>query len=68
MIIGEAVKRLSPEFRTHYSEIEWRRVAGMRDKLIHGYAGIEPEIVWVIVERHLPPLRKLLERARRERA
>lgn len=37
MVIGEAVKRLSQDFRTHYPEIPWELMAGMRDKLIHGY-------------------------------
>ena len=65
-IIGEAVKNLSPGFRERYTEIEWRRVAGLRDKLVHDYPGVEVEIVWSVVERHLPLLRKVLTRAKGE--
>lgn len=65
-IIGEAVKGLSQTFREEHPDVEWRRVAGLRDKLIHDYPGVEAEIVWTIVERHLPALRKVLERARTE--
>lgn len=65
-IIGEAVKRLSPNFREKHADVEWRRVAGLRDKLVHDYAGVEAQIVWAIVENHLPRLRKVVERAKSE--
>lgn len=56
-VIGEASKCLSKEFKEENSEINWRGVAGMRDKLIHGYFGIDPEIVWKTIQKRLPELK-----------
>jgi uncharacterized protein with HEPN domain len=56
-VIGEAVKQLSEGSRAAEPDIPWRRIAGMRDRLIHGYAGVDLEIVWRVVEDELPPLR-----------
>ena len=44
-MIGEATKSLSTEIRTRYSDVEWRAMAGMRDQLVHGYFGVDYEIV-----------------------
>ena len=56
-IIGEATKRLSPEFRAKYSEVPWRRIAGLRDVLIHDYLRVDLAEVWGIVVNDLPSLK-----------
>jgi uncharacterized protein with HEPN domain len=45
-IIGEAAKHVPEEFRQQHSDIEWRAMAGMRDRLIHGYFGVDYALVW----------------------
>ena len=55
-IVGEAVKRLSPEFRAQHSAINWRAMAGMRDKLIHDYGNVDINRVWATVQTSLPQL------------
>lgn len=62
MVIGEAVKRLSPDFRTSYSEIPWVLIAGMRDKLIHKYDIVDLDEVWRTADADVPDLLSLLER------
>ena len=53
-IIGEAVKNLSEDFRNKYSNIPFKQIAGMRDKLIHDYFGVDYEIVWKTIKDKLP--------------
>ncbi len=53
-IIGEAVKNLSEDFRNKYPHIPFKQIAGMRDKLIHDYFGVDYEIVWKTIKDKLP--------------
>ena len=55
-IIGEAVKNLPDDLLEKYPQIEWRSIAGLRDRLIHAYFGIDYEIVWDVIQNHLPKL------------
>jgi len=61
-IIGEASKAVPREVREKHPEIPWKAMAGMRDRLIHGYFGMNPEIVWITVVKDLPPLKEKLEK------
>jgi uncharacterized protein with HEPN domain len=61
-VIGEAAKQLSTETTAGAPEIPWREIAGMRDRLIHHYFGIDLETVWAVVENDLGPLRSAVVR------
>jgi uncharacterized protein with HEPN domain len=56
-VIGEATKNLSNEFREKHPGIEWRKIAGLRDKLIHHYFGVKWEIVWDVVKNEIPDIK-----------
>ena len=61
LVLGEAVKRLSWEFRDRYRDVPWRQMAGLRDVLMHGYDIVDLETVWTVVVRDLPPFISFLE-------
>lgn len=52
-VIGEGVKNLSEDFKADHPEIEWRKIAGMRDMLIHHYFGVDWQVVWNVLEKKL---------------
>lgn len=59
--IGEAVNRLSKEFRNKHPQIEWSKIYGMRCHLVHGYEMFDTEIAWDAIENYIPPLREFCE-------
>jgi uncharacterized protein with HEPN domain len=61
LVIGEAVKRLSEEFRGQHPQIPWTRIAGMRDKLIHQYDAVDLDEVWKTITKDIVPLISFLE-------
>ena len=61
LVLGEAIKRLSEEFRALHPEVPWRMVAGMRDKLIHEYDAVDLEEAWKTINSDIPRLIALLE-------
>ena len=60
-IIGEAVKNLPGEFKDNHLDVEWKKIAGMRDMLIHHYFGVNYKIVWDVVKNQVPDLKKKIE-------
>ncbi|CAD5281671.1 MULTISPECIES: DUF86 domain-containing protein [unclassified Imperialibacter] len=60
-VIGEATKQIDLGIRAKYPDIEWKKIAGMRDKLIHDYIGVDLRAVWAVVENLVPDLEKKIE-------
>ena len=60
-IIGEAAGRVSRKFRDAHPEIQWSRIRGLRNRMIHGYDDIDMDIVWDTVERDIPRLIEIIE-------
>ncbi len=60
-VIGEAAKHVPDVLRQKYPDVPWKRLAGMRDRLIHGYFEVDYAIVWKVVESNLPELRPAIQ-------
>ncbi len=60
-IVGEAIKKIPDEIKNIKPQIEWRKIAGLRDILVHGYFGIDLEIVWDVVKNKIPGLKQEIE-------
>ena len=59
-IIGEASKRISPSLCVQYQQIPWQDMAGMRNKLVHDYLGVDASLVWITATEDLPALKELI--------
>ena len=62
-IMGEAAKKISAEFRRKHKDIDWKAIAGTRDKVVHEYFGVNWSILWDVVKNKLPQLKSQLEAA-----
>ena len=60
-VLAESTQRLSDDFKTRHQEIEWYKISGLRNILVHDYLGIDTETVWVIVSKELPSLKKAVQ-------
>jgi len=57
-IIGEATKKVPADFKLKWDKVKWKEMAGMRDRLIHDYMGVNYSIVWDVIKNKIPDLQK----------
>ncbi|MFH1149570.1 MAG: DUF86 domain-containing protein [Actinomycetota bacterium] len=59
-IMGEAANRIPEPFKSVHPEVEWRRIVGLRNRIVHDYFDVDLEIIWEILQQELPALKKTL--------
>lgn len=60
-ILGEAANKISDDLQEEYGDVPWREIAGVRNRLIHGYFDVDLNIVWQIIKQDIPPLISILK-------
>ena len=65
-IIGEAVKNISEDLKNKHSEVEWKKIIGTRDRLIHAYFDVDLDITWDIIKINLPDLKNKISKIKKE--
>ena len=65
-IIDEAAKKISPAVRKRHAKVPWKQMAGMRDKLIHEYFGVNYQVLWKTAKEDIPPVQALIKKVLRE--
>lgn len=65
-VIGEAAKNVPDEIRVKHPLVPWKEMAGMRDKVIHFYFGVDQEAVWIAVKDRVPVVRPLIEQVQKD--
>lgn len=60
-ILGEATRQLPEDFAVQHSDVPWRQIAGLRNRIVHDYFGLDLEIIWQVIQRDLPQFRARLE-------
>lgn len=61
-IIGEATKQMPDTFKEKHTDVPWRKIISMRNKVIHEYSGVDVEILWQTIQEDLPELKRLIKR------
>lgn len=61
-VIGEAAKKVPDDVRRQHPAVDWRAMAGLRDRLVHGYFGVDHDLVWDVITNKVPDLRREIER------